>query len=347
MRLQAMVGYKLFKEFDDGIKMIRIAHVRKRKHGDPAEIIIIDEGTGEKKKVKVSDLEGYTPLEPDGLLTFNISGLITEKGKTVNDVVVTASKFLNLKIGDTLPYAVCRQNITDIFYNLLVSDESEMIVGLAVNQDDCPTNFRFETMLIASDISYSDHVNFYRTDKLEDLYQFINEDRFDDVLTGLFTIHVNTVGDPSIAFKNEDKGWCKNLRTLLKENNFQNDIDQMLGITSVEFKVEDYFMDKILPGTEDEKYTSITDDLKSWLSSTFRVGINNVTVIEYNHDINLAEFNNARYFLIRDTTNKVYLFAYTCSGEYHEVDLQKESEKQDFSTKFRINFYNKYKNIKK
>lgn len=346
MRLQAMVGYKLFKELEDSIELIRIVYVRKRKHGDPGEITIRDEGTGEIKKVKPSELEGYTPLEPDGLLTFNISTLLTEKGKTVNDVVVTSSKFINLKIGDTLPYAVCRQNITDIFYNLLISDESDMIVGLAVNQDDCPSNFKFQTMLIASGISYSDHVNFYRTDTLEDLYDFIKESKFDEVLSDLYNTHVNTVGNPSLIFKDEDKGWCKNLRTLLKENNFQNDIDQMLGLTGVAFDINDYLETKILLGTEDEEYTSITDEFKLWLSTTFKVNIDNATVIEYNHDINLVEFKNSRYFLIRDVNKKVYLIVYTCSGEYHEADLEKESQVQDFSTKFRINFYNKYKNIK-
>lgn len=202
-------------------------------------------------------------------------------------------------------------------------------------------------MLIASSISYSDHVNFYRTDTIEDLYEMINENKFNEILKDLYNTHVNTVGNLSLIFKNEDKGWCKNLRTLLKENNFQNDVDQMLGITAVDFKIEDYLNTKILPGTEDESYTSIKDDFKLWLSKTFRVNIDNATAIEYNHDINLAEFNNARYILIRDITNKVYLIVYTCSGEYHEVDLQKESEQQDFSTKFRINFYNKYKDIKK
>ena len=45
----------------------------------------------------------------------------------------------------------------------------------------------------------------------------------------------------------------------------------------------------------------------------------------------------------RDTTNnKLYLCVYTEAGEYFEDDLIAKSKEMDFSTKFKIDFYNKY-----
>lgn len=345
-KLQAMVGYKLFKELEDNtIELIRIVHVQKYKDGkNPVEITIRDEGTQEVKKMRVENLKDYTPLEPDGLLTFNIVN-IHNNGKIDKDVVVTGSKFLNLKIGDTLPFAVCRQSITDIFYNLLINDEKDMMVGLAVNRNDCPSNFDFKLMLVADSIVYSEHINFYRTDVLEDILKMVKVSKFDEVLSSLYKTHAMHVGDPTLLFKKHDKGWCKDLRTLLKENNFQNDINEMLGITDVEFKISDYLEEKILPGSDNETYMSPSDDMIAWLSSVFKLNINNATAVEFFHDINLADFNNSKYLILRDSDLKLYLIVFTEDGEYLEDDLKKESEKKDFSTEFRIKFYNKYNHI--
>jgi hypothetical protein len=349
MKLQAMVGYKLFKEtVEDGIDLIRIVHCDKKFKDDtanPPYVIIRHEDTGETEKIKVEDLKGYTPLEPDGLLTFNIVNVYGEDKKINKDVVVTASKILNLKIGDNVPYAICRQSITDIFYNMIATTEDHDMVGLAVNQDTCPANFDFHIMLIASDIPYSEHINFYRNDMLLDLLVMVNKSKFDTVLTNLYETHAKTTRDPRLKFKDKDKGWCKTLRGLLIDNSFQTDIDQMLGITAIDFLLEDYIEKKPLPGVENETYDSLIPELKKWLSYYIaKDNINDITVLEYDHDIDLADFNNSKYFLLRDKSNKLYLVVYTTEGEYLEQDLYAELSKSDFSTKFRLDFYSKYIN---
>ena len=224
LRLQNCVGYKLFKENEDNIEILRIMHVKKYKQGNPAEITVRDESTKEVKKIRVDSLKDYTPLLPDGYLTFNIVQLKDSKGKIYKDVVVTASKMLNIQIGDMFPFAICRQSITDVFYNLLCRDESDMITGLAINQNTCPSNFDFKIMLACDKIEYSENVSFYRSDILSDLLSFINEEKFDNVLELLYMEHVNAVKNPTLVFNSEHKGWCRKLKILLKENNFQNDI---------------------------------------------------------------------------------------------------------------------------
>ena len=342
MKLQAMLGYKLFKELDDGtIDLVRIIDIKKNKDGSAdSNIKVKNEGTGEIYNTSFEEFREYKPLEPDGLATFNIVKIYTGENQYVKDVVVTASKFLNIKIGNTLPYAVCRQNITDIFYNLLTKNEDDMMVGLSVNQETCPANFDFGLMLACDEIVYTDCINFYRTDLVEDILSMVKLLKFDTVLQSLYNTHVETVGDPTLQYKKRHKGWVNNLKLLLTDNNFQEDINQMLGITQINPIIENYIETKQLPNGEE--YSSLTEELKLWLSSIFKIYIDNITVIKFDHDINLAEFNDARYLLLRDGNNELYLAVYTLAGEYHKSDLEAELEKKDFSDEFRLNFYNKY-----
>lgn len=341
MKLQRMVGTKIFKTLEDGsIDLYRILKVRKYKdQGNPSTISIRNESTGEVSKIRVDSLSDYTVLEADALLTFNIV-MIGDKNNNSKDVIVTASKMDNVKLGDTIPYAVCRQSIVDIFYNLLVSDESQMICGVSINRDTCPANFRFTDMLACSEILYSETINAYRTDTLDDIYYLINLKKYDGVLNDLYQKHVESCDNPSAAFRKSDKGWCKDLKTLLSINNFQADINQMLGITDVDFAIKDYLQKSTL--VNGEEFTTVTLDLKQWISQTWEVNIDEITVLVFDHDINLGDFNQARYFLMRDSLNILYLFVYTITGEHYEKDLQEEADKKDFSTEFKLKFYNKY-----
>ena len=104
-----------------------------------------------------------------------------------------------------------------------------------------------------------------------------------------------------------------------------------------------YYLENIYQIKEDLTYKAAREDFKCWLSSIYKININEANFLEYDHDINLGDFNNAKYFLFRDTTNnKLYLCVYTEAGEYFEDDLIAKSKEMDFSTKFKIDFYNKY-----
>ena len=88
--------------------------------------------------------------------------------------------------------------------------------------------------------------------------------------------------------------------------------------------------------------------MKVWLAGTFRVAINDITVLKYDHDINLADYNNALYFFLRDNTKQLWFCVYTVDGQYLESDLEEQYNKLSVSDKYRIRFYSKYnKNNKK
>ena len=350
MKLQAMVGYKIFKELDDDtIELLRVYNVRRYKDGGvPAEITVKNEGTGEVYKIRTDTLSQYTPLEPDGLMTFNVVSIRNSMGERLNDVIVTASRTKELHAGDDtvdvamrlLPFAVCRQNITDVFYNILAKDESAMMVGLAVNQNDCPTNFDFRFMLGCDSIDYSDYINIYRNDTLEDIYPMVKMNKFDEVLSDLYQKHVEYVGNPVLQFKSHDRGWCKDLKTLLQTNSFQTDINEMLDITEVDFSIQDHMVTrKSLSGHD---YQSISDNLIRWFSDLYKVLMERVMAIPYGHDIDLSSMDKGSFFLIRDNTKTLYVMAYTVSGEAYQQELEELDSTPDFSTTFRLKFYNKY-----
>ena len=355
MKLFAMVGYKLYKEQENGtIRMVRIINMRKpfkitESTKEPTEITIFDYEDNTKKKVKVETLRDYTPLEPDGILTFNIVNMSKNDGKEKEihkDVMVTATKYLNIKFGlSNIPFAVCRQSITDIFNNLVVRQESDMLVGLSVSQETCPSNFDYKFMLACSNIIRSEMVNFYRTDTLEDLYEMIKVEKYDEVLEQLFQEHAKAAGDPLVALKQEHGGWCRTLKLLLEQNNFQYDINQMLGITGVDFDISKYLVEVPLPTDETQTYTIANEEFHDWLCLVYDINIDEAAVLEFDHDINLADFNDSRYFLFRDNQKKLYIVVYTLGNEKFSADLLKEKygKDLDFSTQFKLNYLNKYK----
>lgn len=353
MKLFAMVGYKLYKQLEDGsIHMIRIVNVRKpykvtSSTKDPSEFTIYDYSTKETKKDRVENYKDYTPLTPDGILTFNIVNVVDGAGEIHKDVMVTAASYMTIKLGlSKMPYAVCRQSITDIFNNLqVINMDEDMMVGVSVSQDTCPTNFDFRLMVACSDIIYSEMINIYRNDVLDDVYSMIKLKKYNEVLENLYNEYAKSCGDPKASLREEHKGWCKNLPLLLKQNNFQFDINQMLGITEVDFEIEPYLEEKPLPTDENETYYVAGQELHDWLCQIYKVNISEAAVLEYNHDINLADFNNERYFLFRDNKNKLYLIVYTIGEEKFEADLEAKYNEMDFSTKFKLAYFEKHGNV--
>jgi len=338
-------GLRFFREVDDNIEMIRIYYAGNTQTEPLSHVYIIDEATKKKSKIEVEQLKGWTPLEPDGYITFNIVDVKNTKGEIQKDVIVTLQSIPIIKYAhDLKPYAICRQSITDIFANLVCQTEEPDIVGLSVNQDDCPSNFDFMIMLGCDSIEKSDHYNIYRSDTLErDILPMVKTEEYDLTLDKLFLKAIkNNPNAPILEMKESYKGWTRSLKGLLKENNFQSDIDELFGITKVQFEVEKYLEKKILPTNKDVEYDAPTEDLRLWLSSVFKINIKEATVLKYNHDINLAELNNSTYFFLRDVNDQLYLVVYNVAGEYLEADLEAKRQEHDFSTDFRIEFYNKY-----
>lgn len=189
-------------------------------------------------------------------------------------------------------------------------------------------------------------VNIYYDDTIDSVLQCVNQVKFNDVLRGLYDKHVEASGgDPKLKFKDSDKGWCKTLKLLLIQNNFWIDVDQAFEITDVDFNLNNYIIEK-----KDESgklYNSLNSEALSFFSSTFQINMVDSIIIEYGYDIDLSEYRNENYVLIRDVTEKLYLMVYLVNGTYLEQDLAIKKEKENIGRFLGLRIYNKYKESQK
>lgn len=340
MKLIAMTGCKLFRVDENNVaRLIRITHVNTNSKKEPTSVTIINED-GKTETIKPEKLKGYTPLEPDGILTINAVDIADERGVSSKDVIVTATKYSDAVSGRPFPFAICRQSITNLFYNLAVKDESEMRVGMSLNQLNCPAGFDIGLMIASNNIEKSDFINFYINEKIEDVLCLIPLTKYNMILKDLLSKHAKAANNPNINFKKEDKGWCRDVKTLLDMNGFQNDVNEMLNITDIEFNISEYIEKKPIPNNEEGlEYYAANKEFLEFLSYCTKKNIVDASVIDYDYDIDLEKFQNTDHFLLRDTEDKVYVILMVIEGEYHEDDLLSKEKIQDITTKFRLKFY--------
>ena len=345
------LGYKFYKENEDGsFDIIRI--VKLYEFND--KVLIRNEETGKEKAVTFASLKSYTPLKPTGMITFSEVKIYDNNDKRLfsKDVIVCLYRMIDIQLDQNIPpYAICRQNINDIFYNLLADKEQHDIVGLSITRDNCPTNFDYRMMAACDEIVNYQMVNIYLDDTLDDILYCINIDIYDNVLYDNFASHMkhkNIMWSKEVDEKSENKvmsdnGWCRNLKTLLLDNNFITDLNTMRNITALDFDLSEDILSKeenTDEGTFERSYLS--DECMRYMSYVFKVNMNSTLVVKYDYDVDIADFNHGNYTLVMDNTNTLYIIVYTVDGEYIEKDLEDEANKLDFSTRYRLAFYNKY-----
>ena len=337
MNANTMLGNKLFKTKDNGeYEVIRIVKIY-----NPEKVgVMYDDGTILKKTIKELAEDGFTILESIGVITFSI----VEIGKN-KDVVITLLKRVDAMMGMNVPCVVCRQSITDFFYSILATQYDHGMVGVSVSDKTCPTNIEYAQTLACDNIIFSHMVNIYYDDTIDSILQCVNQVKFNDVLRNLYDIHVEASGDPKLKLRDSDKGWCKTLKLLLVQNNFWIDVDQAFEITDVDFDLDNYIIEKKDEG--DKSYQSLVSEALLFFSSTFQLNIVDSIIIEYDYDVDLSEYRNENYVLIRDSKEKLYLMVYLIEGSYIEQDLYLKKEKENLGRSLGLKIYNKYKESQK
>lgn len=318
-----VLGYKYFRFIDDtdNFELLRVIKIYNND-----QIMVEKDGT--KFKTSISGLTdtGWRPIKPDGIVTASIVKFGDSK-----DVIVTMIKRNDVGLRD-LPAVVCRQSITDIFYNLLTQTENNPYVGLSVSQRDCPGNFKFRDFLVIEDIIFTQVANIYRDDNLSDLLNLLNLPKFDEVLYKLFEEHIAAIQQPTAIYKRAVDGWCKNLNTLLESNNFWLDVDQELDVAMVNFDVDKYLVEKEDP--TGESYQSLNQEATTFFCQTYKLNIVDTIVESWGYDIDLSEFSHSNYMVIKSTvTGKTYFMVYIVNGTYVELDLEKIKEQNDIRSK--------------
>ena len=329
------LGYKFFKELDNGFEVIRIKDV---KGNDKITCINLD--TDNIFNITLEDLRTYTPLEPYGVLSANIVNIDSER-----DVVLILYKMIELKImGMNSPYAICRQSINDFFADLVFENpEDNNLVGISCSRENCPANVDFNQLAACNEILYSNVVYLYRDDTLDSILQVIPLlSKINNVLDKLLWKHIKVVTPkPLIDLKYNKNtkyvdGWCKDLRTLLKENNFMADFNSMCDIVEVDFNLENYL------NTRDSGVKELSYPALLFFDEVFKVNAVETRVIKYNYTIDISKFNNTNYVFLRDNTGSVYLVVYLVNGEFLEKELEEKVNKLDVTQRLQLSYYNKY-----
>lgn len=341
---QKLLGLQFYKFLDeDNIDLKRVVAICNEE-----QIKVLDM-YGKVSKINVSELEDYTKLTPDGLITVVVADMGQDsKGYNIEDVIVCLYRTKDMELGNYEPQIVCRQNITDFFGNYLAGDENEnTLCGVSVTKDTCPENIDYSIMRACNGIKNNVAVNIYIEDNVDSILGLIKTKPFDRTLEACYNDHIKSMGGLHKQFYNKNytpDGYCKTLEELLKINKFQVDFDSSYNILAIDEILEDTLCE--INDDVFGKYLSLPQSIILALSYQLKLNIKDTIVVPYNHEIDLDELAGTKYLILRDYNNLLYIVNYTTAGEYRESDLEVIAAKEAMEkakTLFGVNM-DKYEN---
>ena len=287
-----ILGMKYFNyDDDDDLRVYKLIKT------DP---IVLKEIGYEEKTIgfnKESDLtDSYIRLNPDALIIFNMVRI-----RDLKDVIVTVYRKTEIRNADTVPYIVCRQNITDFFANSL--DPKMGCYGVNVTKETIPQGVKIEQLTACDGIESNDTIAYYMGDSLKDLLGLLRKDRineYDSILYNLFNDHIRYTaksngGELYITYASSKRcihGYCKTLKDLLELNNFMFDLMRGFNI---------YPLDIDLTASEKAGYLTVDeiDILERLICKNITRDAKTQLIIKYDKDIDLDRING-EYLLIYD-----------------------------------------------
>lgn len=306
MNANIIIGNKYFKQDDDGniIDMVRVYRY------DMVDTVhTYDEDTkANYRTFSLTDLnDNWILLKPHATIVF----CIAKCGNDLEDVIICMHKYKDILAGDNEPYCVLRQNITDLFANIVITS-SKTYTGCCVSKDTIPEGVDYNIMTACNSVDKNVFISTYMDDTLDDILSLIKTKPFDVTLESLFTDHINyEYSKPGFGFakkilkqKDSYDGYCKSLRTLMEENNFMYDFYQAFGIIPVDFEIYIH---------EDG---AICEEAVEVIESVKMVNIIATIGVKYWYDIDFNSIQND-YCLLIDCKANLYVIGYRYSGRKH------------------------------
>jgi hypothetical protein len=276
--------YKVLKSDNDNIE-VEILRLLKIKNVDC--YVLYDENFNEVKLTS-DEFSKYTRLIPDGYITCSIVGMYG-----LNDVIVSLVRHKDvIDTKEYVPFAVCRQQISDLFANAFYND-GKTKVGLSINRNNCPKGINISDVLVYTDPpKYNRTISVYLDDSIDDIIRFISSCKFDEVLSDMYEFN----------FNNENIiGKVKTLKELLTSNDFYSDFLEAFDITS------------ILDVVEFDDNNNVLPNIIHNIQVETNIKMINPILIKYDHTIDLDKVKRD-YKLIKDSTSIVYVCCYTDGG---------------------------------
>lgn len=313
MNIHIINGTKYFNFNNEGdVEVIRIKNAK-----DLKNIKII---RNDKKEVIDSNelLNKYTKIRPDALIYFSDVNI-----RDLNDVIITVSRKQEMDSNDTVPYSVCRQNITDFFANSL--SKNMEYCGVNVTKETLPEGVDMNQIMACDGINSFDTVAFYLDDTLDDILSFIKTKVYDNILYTLFMDHLKYKVDKNnggklfldaMKTRNTVDGYCKTLKDMLTYNNFIFDLRTGFNIYCLDIDLSE----------DNNSYLSVhnREVLEYVLCKNILDGPESLVIL-YDKDIDLTQIKK-EFILVSDINENLYVVIYESYGHYHIPVENIESE---------------------
>lgn len=217
-----------------------------------------------------------------------VSFYIVKLAGDAKDVVVTVNRREDLDNGIAQPYAICRQQVSNLFNEILIKDNIYHL-GMSVSRDTCPPDSKFEDAFACNGLEEGETISIYLDDTLESMLKLIKMDKYDAVLKGIYKDINHRITE----------GACESLKELLEYHDFMYDFYLGNGIARVPFEVINNSLDieQILYLEHLNKHVLIEP-----------------MVVPYDIDMDLSKIERAHIRII-DINKNIYIISYL-EGEY-------------------------------
>lgn len=301
------VGSKYYRYNEDELEVIRII-----KFKNENTVVIMNDKTNEIKNMNIKEIEkDYVLISFDGLIIISKVNIGGDK----EDVIVSLFRRKEIDNKDGLPYAVCRQGITDLHAQPLIEGTGKNYYGACISKDTIPAGIDFGIMVACDKIvkDSTQVIAVYLNDTFDNIMNLIKTEKYDSTLNLLFLDHLQFVSQKygqmyykSKLSSGECEGYRANLRDLLYDNNFMYDFYRGFNIYPLDFSLKDQ--------------SPIPDDCKENLSNLLCKNIDQAFAMKYYYDIAIGNIQKD-YVLVSDINQDIYIVVYTHSGIY-EVPVE-------------------------
>lgn len=279
--------YKYIKNGDD-VKL-RILRLYKIKNIDT--FIMVDDDFN-KYTLNKEEFNTWIKLLPNGYINCSLVSMYNTE-----DVIVSLLRTEEvLETGSGTPFAVCRQQIGDLFANALY--HSDMKVGLSINRNNCPVGIDITDVAVCTNIISSNVVSVYLDDKLETILKFIPKAKYDSALYRLNETNKNL------------NGAVTSLKDLLVSNDFYFDFLEAFNIIKVDCKLD-----------EDLNVVGTNNLLN--IQNQLNIKMINPVILKYADDIDLDKINRD-YKLLSDIDGDIYIVCYINGGLIKDINSLKQ-----------------------
>lgn len=244
--------------------------------------IVRDENKKEESIPSDDIINNWILLKPDGVITISVCKL--QQG---NDVLICLHNLR--KQMDSMPDAVCRQSIVDMFTDTSyrISPEYKMtgkeilFVGASFTQETCPAEVDFRLLVSCESLESTTKCAYYLTDDLEDILSFIrNTSKYNKVLAQLKDNGLETAKRTGIPAD----GYQSTLRDLLVTTKFMDDIHRVYDIRHLNFDL--YKTDSVINPRTDPRFVM-------FMSQVVEEQITGMYVQKFSREIDLNQIKRS------------------------------------------------------